>query len=571
MTLKISSNKINPTINLFLLTLKKNSAFLALVVIVSLLFCPGYILTVTNGDPLVSFDYISEIIIVLTTVATSLLSVLLNLINFSYLYSKKASDVFHSIPITRTGLLLSRFFAGLVFSVIPMVVIYFSAVILTLTPNVIGNISILAVGFVYNLLTMILTSAISLLFIICAGSIFDMVVSFSAVNIGTIIIVLLVELFCDRELVGYVSNNTFDLLAVVSPFFYCSRAINDYLSSAPHFSATHLLFFIKIVISIVILLAVCVLLYRNRKAEKAGESYAFKFMFIVCGIIISLIGAFGAGMVFSQGDTRSLIFYIFAVIGAIITAVIYGAISSRGFKTVKSSIAIGGTAFASLVIIAVVIFFGAFGYETRIPDIKNVESVNLYAGSNEYEKVSADLMINLHKKVVKNLDKINDENSSDGNFSSHIGLNMDYKLKNGKNFSRTYFIPAQLVYEELLDIHTDESHIAQHKNFIDVKSDYFTICSRHYKGDWGSDYTYVPITYTEVNKLIEAYSNDIKKATVKSIEGNCDSYQIESKSPKNNIYKSIELVVEPHFEETLKVIEEINIPSRIDEQHEYYK
>lgn len=598
MMLKTSSNKLNPAFRLFSFTLRKNVGLLILVCIVALLFCPGYLLTYmtshieifteNNPDYMLDFNNISVGVVGVTTVITSVIAVLINIINFSYMYSKKSSDVFHSIPLTRCELMFSRFFAGLTFTLIPMIMIYLSAGLLMLMPHVEGDISILLIGFAYNIMIMLLCSAVSMLFIVCAGTVFDMIMSFAVFGGGGLIIAAIILVMCDSMLTGYSSDSMREVLEVFSPFAFCGYGIMDFMRSAPDFKARYLWFFVKALVVCVSFLTASALLYRRRKAEKAGDSYAYRFIYVISGVIVAYIGAYGVGLIFSEGEMESLLFFVFALAGAMIAAVTFGAISFRGFKTVKKSLIIGGSAFACLIITYVIISTGGLGYSKRVPKLGGIESVSVYLQNDYYTELSPEDVVKLHKKIAENEKTIEEccegatyEVSEEAEeYTYFTNITIDYMLKNGKTMSRYFYIPVELFEDELLDIYTSEEMAKEIKNILPERVQNIDIRYTFADNTAEETYTYrgVALSQSEAQRLVAAYAEDITSATIDSItRENCDGYALswnDADTDDNwyaNSYGSLGITVEPHFTNTQAVLDEIDIPARIEAMEQEQK
>ena len=601
MTLKTSCNKLDPALKLFLFTLRKNWGLLVLICILAALFCPGYLLTSvtsqiedfgSNIDYSVNYNEIMPVIAAITSVATSLAAIFMNFINFSYLYTKKSSDVFHALPLTRCELLFSRFFAGYVFSVIPMILIYGSAALIGLMPRVEGDLGFLGIAFCYNLCITLFSSAISMIFIISAGTALDMVLSLGSYGFGSILMGAIVLTMCDEVLVGYGNDNIRDVLSVLSPFIYCGYSLLDFCESIPEFKPRYLGFFAVSLLLSVAIMALCAWLYKRRKAEKAGDSYAYRFVYVICGIILSFIGAFGLGIIFGEGNFGSIPYFIFALAGSLITAVIFGAVSYRGFKTVKSSLLIGATSFAGMIILTVILATGGFGYTTRVPEISKIESATVSVGGEQWAS-SPELITALHKKIVNNLDEANGENH---NSSKEIGIfysggtveiiedktvyesqidtlniNFDYKLKNGRELTRYFLINIDAFEKELLDIYTSDERIADITKRANIVLDYASISQSFANKDYNRDYFWHPVNLNalELRSLLAAYAEDVKLATAASLyRVECDGYDVNWESGLDNYssrYYGFSMYVEPHFEKTNAILSEIDIPTRAKE------
>ncbi|MBO4432159.1 MAG: hypothetical protein J5852_01370, partial [Clostridia bacterium] len=158
MTLRQSNRKISPAIGLLRSTLLKNTGIIILMSIAMLIFCPGILLTALSRMTFKAQEYTSPSMLNVFYGITAVISVMLvcisNFVNFSYLYKKSSSDVFHSLPLTRTTLLFSRLTAGIVEILIPVTIGYiaFSALSAFYPQYVMGTFSQIASAYFVNVL-----------------------------------------------------------------------------------------------------------------------------------------------------------------------------------------------------------------------------------------------------------------------------------------------------------------------------------------------------------------------------------------------------------------------------------
>ena len=60
----------------------------------------------------------------ITAIASVAAALVYMFINFAFLYSRSLSDFFHSLPTTRTGLLLARLISSVLPIIIPVTLVY---------------------------------------------------------------------------------------------------------------------------------------------------------------------------------------------------------------------------------------------------------------------------------------------------------------------------------------------------------------------------------------------------------------------------------------------------------------
>ena len=189
----LSRNKAG--FNLFKFTVRKNIGIIILATVFMLLICPGYVfIEMSNyqaGSSFFSNPYnMKNSIIGISTVITvvvSIIAVFSCFVNFSFLYSKKSVDVYHALPITRTSLLFSRFFAAVVPLFIPIILCYGSLIGLSFFDNVVADIKSILTAFAFSAAIMLMSAAFTMIFIVCAGSVFDLIISFVVINLGALL------------------------------------------------------------------------------------------------------------------------------------------------------------------------------------------------------------------------------------------------------------------------------------------------------------------------------------------------------------------------------------------------
>ena len=223
MMLERLRSKHTPALNLFFFTLKKSLPLMLLSLAFMALVNPGLLLswlenTLVGYPPREPVD-LSEMTTVIgigTTAATAALSMLFCLINFSYLYKKPAGDVFHALPISRTKLLLSRYFASVLPALAPALLSYVSLSLVCLSDRVIGDYNYIWSHAALNLGIVLVMSAMTMVFLVCAGNTFSFVASLGGLNVGIPVLLYIGIELCEYYLHGYVAD--------YNAIYYCTPA-----------------------------------------------------------------------------------------------------------------------------------------------------------------------------------------------------------------------------------------------------------------------------------------------------------------------------------------------------------
>ena len=487
MTLKASKHKTNPQVGLFCSTVTKNAGIIILLSIGMLIFCPGFMLTALSKQNIRPEYYASpdalNSLFGITAVLSCIFVCIGDFVSFSYLYKKSSSDVFHALPLTRNALLVSRSAASLVSVLIPVTLGYISLCFLTIPYPyyVMGTLSQIASAYIANILLMLAVSAFSLLFIICAGSGFDLLLSFAGFNVAVLAVAGIINGLCGKYLSGY-SNSHTGLFKAFSPIYYLiDRA---YMFAEDGYKLSFLSGIIPATVKIILVFFVLnFLLYNYRKAERGEQAYAYKFIYIICGILAGICGGYALSEIFILGaDTKefSLIGIISFIAGAIITTVVYGAVTDRGFKNFKRSIIVGAGSVLAYGIITVIILTGAFGFKTRIPVQDKITHVSVSFDDAIVEFDDPEDAIALHKAII---DKNADDDMKDEVEAPHTFVELYYNLNGNREFARQYFVSKEKVKKELFKVYASDSNFDKiSKAFEKVKNNRVELW-----GSFGSD------------------------------------------------------------------------------------
>ncbi len=585
MTLRTSSNSINPCSNLFKFTVKRNIGVIILFTLIMLLVCPGYVLNEIS-EVLKSPSYLRHaydltknlnMVCIGVSITVCALSALFCCLNFSFLYSKKSGDVYFSLPLTRNELFISRFFASTVPLLIPTALCYLSLWFVSLTPYANISVPALVACFAISTVAMFMTASITMLFIVCSGSVLDLLISFFGVNVGLILCATIFSGLCNELLLGYSSGDTYGKISIVSPFFYAVYKVAQMRSIFTHGGWSHIfgniwVFVVRLLVTGAVAFTAAILLHRRRKSEKCEDSYAYSFMYYACSLIIAFVVSDILGELFGAYTILSVKFWVFAAIGSVLAAVTYGAISNRGFKTVKKSIVTGIIPVTALGLITVILATGGLGYKTRIPAAHTIKSAEYSSLGLSIDFEDPELITALHKKAIESATKSIDideysEDVTDSTYNrSYQYFDLTYNLAGGRTLKRSYHVQIRKCVDELLAIYRSDEHgkALKARTALFVRSGVTAY-------DYGSlgDNADVPtlsgmVTGSTFDRLIDAYVADIKNATEASIyQDGVRHIQIDSRK-ENNEYISIDLYVEEGYTETLSILDELHLQVNSD-------
>lgn len=167
----------------------------------------------------------------ITAIASVAAALVYMFINFAFLYSRSSSDFFHSLPTTRTGLLLARLISSVLPIIIPVTLVYGAMCGLKISKYVECSVKPILKGYAFNLLILFALAAFSLIFMICAGSIFDLIISFFTFNAGIVLVQIINSSLCSYFLRGYPYDAyTGSLVNLSSPYWFAFTRFGNLLS-----------------------------------------------------------------------------------------------------------------------------------------------------------------------------------------------------------------------------------------------------------------------------------------------------------------------------------------------------
>ncbi len=574
MMLKTSSNKVNPFCSMFKNTFLKNIGIMILGIIGLLLICPSYTyISLGNVDASFRKEVIkgwTQGFPVFCAAVSSIAVIGMNLLNFSFMYKRPSSDFTDSLPLTRTELFFSRSLSGLLISLLPTVVSLSAFGIFLSVYGYSQFIKSLLISFIYIAVLTVLTSAFSMVFIVSSASIFDFLLSFFTVNAGFLVLGAVVMNMLEELLVGYANNMEYQILKCVSPFVFSFGGFAEYIYSTD-FQDSIAVFFIKCAVLIIAFGLFALLLYKKRKTESSGKAFAYKYLYYICAVTVSICGAYVFGEIFSEGDSLSPLFYVFAVIGALLTAVIYGAITFRGFKTVKSSLTLGALSVVLIIAAMITIRFDFLGFNKRIPKENEIKTVDVEYIGNVAVYENPEFALKLHKKLI------NDETGkyliTDKNYGDDAQtVSLKYTLKNGKQLSRVYWMHVDNLKSELKTMLSSDERMEFIENYFksaNLKTLEFSAYEEKPDGEIVEDISSSYITYAEWLNIVKAYKADIKANGISDdvLHGNSCSY-ISIWGGVGSHSRNLHISLDEKYTETSNYIHSLNLSERVAQAQE---
>lgn len=542
------------------------------------------------------------------------LSLVMAMSGFSYLYSKKKVDMYHSLPVKREVLYFIKIINGILIVLIPFIIceIVASLLILANTGEIIVITSALWSIAEWTLL-FIMSYFLTVFSIMLTG---NMLIGILACGFFSFYFPLI-----SLVLKGYQST-FFD--TYYTSGFIIENVLPNMSSFMLMFNIFELKWLTRIIIVILASIAflfINLFLYKKRASEAAGKSVSFNviklpiksMMVIFMSILMYLLGY--------EVMNDSIGWGLFGlIVSGVITHCVMEIIYNQDFKKIFAK------KIELLVLIIISIFIAAafqfdiFGYDSYIPSASQIKSTavisNLLESNSEqyYNKVEitdgyynysfVDVDYASDSKVEADLIKKMDIQNKDavlelarqgieaakydlemyGNFDKVL---ISYKLKNGRTVGRVYYVDLDQSTSGLSSIYADESY---KKSIYPILSENpEKIVSVDFNGIMNND-THIVFHDDEwKKKFVETYKNELmnldyetklKSYPFASIRFNDDfmegalrnyagfNYTSDSTTAVNskweNVYaNSLESVgfypIYPEFKETLALLKEMDV------------
>lgn len=306
-----------------------------------------------------------------STILVLIFAPVLCVMQFGYMHKKRSVDFFHALPVGRAPMLLGRWCAGIAVLFVPLMLNFLIVSMVSGSYGIAVTVSS-ALPWKQMLWIMLLGTAAftsCVFFAVCSGTMFDTAISVIGVNAGYPLL-----LFCSFTVANMILpgldfglSSSIGILTAFAPF---AAAFSPFIGAER--SAGFLTWWLVLTAA---MLAGAVWLYGRRKSETAEDNFAFQLPKIVIRFLVTGMAGIGFGLILSSTGRNA--FLIGVVAGSVIAHVIIQAIYARGFKKMAKSFLWYAVFAVCFAVFYGVLATGMFGYDTRIPDISQVESVSV--------------------------------------------------------------------------------------------------------------------------------------------------------------------------------------------------
>ncbi|MCY1713470.1 hypothetical protein [Caproiciproducens galactitolivorans] len=386
----------------FWMALKKIRGMIALLMLLMFIGFPMIIMimmsnVVNNTQQVFTVDTLNSaytdgvsLMLIFVMMLLLIFTVVIAVMLFCYLHRKRSVDLFHSLPIRRTPMLLGRYFAGLTALFAPILLNFIIVSIIGLSYRIDMQYSFSFVGgkMLWCMLMIAAALTFSVFMAVCTGTSFDMVISILGVNAAYPLLIYVSSVFASHLLPGLKIALTpkTTVLTAFSPFaagflplFYPFGRNGDLTGGV---SAGFLIWWI---LCTLILLGASIFLCRRRKSECAESNFAFPIPKIIIRFMVTAVSGIGFGVLLLMATGMPVSFFIGVISGSLAAHIVVEAVYSRGFQQMRKSFAWYGVFAASFLLFYGVLATGFFGYDTRVPNAAEVEKIEVTAPNSRAE------------------------------------------------------------------------------------------------------------------------------------------------------------------------------------------
>ena len=392
---------------------------------------------------------------------------------FSYLFSSRSACMVHSLPLDRRGLFVTNYLSGLAFLVLPNVAIF----LLTLAVEA-------AYGCVVMdqlVIWLLVQSATALFFysfaVFCAmftGSLLAMPAFYGILSFLAYVVYSLLTEVLSSFLYGSwgLGSGLDNVVLWFTPLFQLTAACRWSYDPVDSSGLSALLAPDVVVIYAAVGLVLTVLaltVYRQRHVESAGDVVAIRIVRPIFKYGVALCSGlcFGVGTCIILGFDTELVLAVFVLLWAAVGYFVAEMLLCKSFRVWKSWKGCAVLA-CLLCLLFAAVELDWFGYEGRVPQPDQVQSIRIYSAPTgapydaAYSNGGAmvitqpeqiEEIIALHQAIVDQRGR-QDEFGDDS-----IYLTLEYTLSNGQTFRRRY--SSVLVFQNETDTPGTVTYAAQ--------------------------------------------------------------------------------------------------------------
>lgn len=377
-----------------------------------------------------------------------LVSAVVALAVFSYLYSAKNANMIHALPVTRLELYITNYLSGLTFLIVPEIIAFLVTVIVCLT-NEITCIQYLLAGLLGQMGMTFFAYSLAVFVAMFTGQIFAMPCYYLIVNYLYVGCLFLVSEIISLINYGVESAWNPGKSCILSPMYYLgnnlwSRLLYDERMDVANGIEIHGMGLVGIyAVAAVVIVVAAYQLYRKRQIETAGDWISigivkpiFRWGVAFCGGILLGIGFSSLFM-----DSRSTDMYLCVTAFTALTGSVcfFAAemLLQKNFRVFKKKRLIEWAGYVAVTVCFLTMFrLDVFGIEKRVPNEEDIEAAFVYMDYPiKVDEADVPKLLDIHRQAIESKKEYQGiERTGEGFYYTTFR----YYLKDGTELERRY-------------------------------------------------------------------------------------------------------------------------------------
>lgn len=376
---------------------------------------------------------------------------------FCWLYKSRSANFFGALPVSRTSLFLTHYLAGLLFAVVPQLIVLLLSLPVGFVWGAPGMLlGDLAAWFAITTLTYLFYYSFAVLLAMIVGNLIALPLLYGVLNFTAIVVEVLV-----RDLLRYcvygLSDTRRMLFDWLSPFYYFvfegngMEIENVWSSSGRLLLRYHLVGWEPVLILAalgVVFAGIAFFLHRGRRMESAGDVIAIRhlkpvFLYgftlgcaVVLGyLLVNVIIPDSLGTEHFWGITLCLL------AGATLGYFAGQMLLHKSMRVLRRRYLVNWASVCAVIFaVMLCVRFDIAGYSSYVPDVQEIQSVCLgYDGAHNDDAWFIERVRSLHQDCIDQQKAI----ESRGTDSYNFRITFSYELRDGTIVERQYLLPCE--------------------------------------------------------------------------------------------------------------------------------
>lgn len=543
---------------------------------------------------------------VLTGMVVVIVAAFINAVNgFLYLYSRKKTDFYHSLPLKRAELFQQRVITGSLYYLVPYVLMEFLTVCIGAAGGFFNlKLMGLAVKMLCLHLIVYLMLYFSIVLILCVtGNMLMGILCLGGMYLYGIALYLLLSVYGITFLDTFMDQKTGILGFLIKDASPVALAFSMISAYAEGYAGKLIL---SVVIVGIVFASLSWIAYKKRPSEAAGKSMVYRWVAVLVKFMIVVPTGLGIGWIFysmTTGRSRMLWWAFGLLLGTIVShgmaEVIYR-MSFQKFFSKKIQLAAAGVL---VIAVSVICQKDLLHFDSYIPKQENLAAVNISTGfdldyyshieksaDGEFYDSTDNYNWNHEGNTLTGTDGIGKQtyaalqnivkdspNVNPNKKNSHF-ISVKYTLKSGRIVYRSYWADNRNIKSLMKGFYEEEDLKQKKYEFLNLDEKYLNTVSMADAAGMG--YSIFQNDEKQKQELLDALKKDVEAATVEdmlepAIVRLTFEYELPGKNDINNlvpgkknssaIYTNWDLGICPSFKNTLAILVKTGYPLTIEE------